>query len=270
MAGWQSGYAAACKAVNAGSIPASASKIYRDFMKTFALIPARSGSKGVPDKNIMKLNGHPLLGWSIAAAKKSELIDRIVVSTNSKEYADIAIRYGAEVPFIRPDKISDDSSTDLEFVEHALNFFKDESMEPNYIVHLRPTTPIRDPFILNTAIKLAQNRKDCSSLRSVHEMSETAYKTLEIDDNNFLKPVGVSKNFGLDNNAPRQSFPKTYQANGYIDILVTSSIRRNNHIHGDHSIPFLTEYAVEIDCVDDFKYLEYTLKQDSKLDKIFN
>tara|TARA_X000000950_G_scaffold9140_2_gene10137 strand:- start:37873 stop:38685 length:813 start_codon:yes stop_codon:yes gene_type:complete len=269
LAGWQSGYAAACKAVNAGSIPASASKIYWDFMKTYALIPARSGSKGVPDKNIMKLNGHPLLGWSIAAAKKSKLIDRVVVSTNSKEYADIAIRYGADIPFMRPDEISDDTSTDFEFVEHALNFFKDESMEPNYIVHLRPTTPIRDPLILNAAIKLAQNSGECSSLRSVHEMSETAYKTLEIDESNFLKPIGVSKNFRLDNNAPRQAFPKTYQANGYVDILVTSNIRRNNNIHGDHSIPFLTEYAVEIDCVDDFKYLEYTLEQDSKLDKIF-
>ena len=94
--------------------------------KVYALIPARSGSKGLPDKNIMKLNDHPLLGWSIAAAKNCKLIDRVIVSTDSKEYADIALSYGAEVPFIRPIKLSSDTSSDFDFVDHALNFFKEE------------------------------------------------------------------------------------------------------------------------------------------------
>lgn len=237
-------------------------------MKTFALIPARGGSKGVPNKNIMKLNGHSLLGWSIAAAKKSSMIDRVIVSTDSKEYANIAIQYGAEVPFLRPDKISTDTSTDLEFIEHALDFFKNESAEPDYIVHLRPTTPIRNPIKIDAAIKLINNKK-CSSLRSVHEMSETAYKTLEIDDHNYLKPIGLVQSAGLDNNAPRQSFPKTYQANGYVDILISSHIRKNKNIHGKNCIPFITEQAIEIDCLDDFKYLEYVISKDSNLDKIF-
>jgi len=239
-------------------------------IKTFALIPARSGSKGVPNKNVMKLNGHPLLGWSIAAAKQSKNIDRVIVSTDSKEYADLAISYGAEVPFIRPDKISNDTSTDFEFIEHALNFFKNECNEPSYIAHLRPTTPIRDPNLIDAAIELAINQNNCSSIRSVHEMSETAYKTLEIDDMNYLRPLGLIDTSKLDNNAPRQAFPKTYQANGYIDILISSHIRKNGNIHGNDCLPFLTEQAIEIDCVDDFKYLEYTLAQDNNLNKIFN
>ena len=237
--------------------------------KTFALIPARSGSKGVPNKNVLELNGHPLLGWSIAAAKKSKLIDRVIVSTDSAEYADIATAYGAEIPFIRPDKISSDLSTDLEFIEHALDFFKEESYEPDYIAHLRPTTPIRDPELIDEAIKLANHKSNCSSLRSIHEMSETAYKTWEINNSDHLVPIGLIDTTKLDNNAPRQVFPKTYQANGYIDILVTSHIRKNRDIHGMKCIPFLTDQAIEIDCADDFKYLEYTLMQDNKLDKIF-
>lgn len=239
-------------------------------MKTFALIPARSGSKGVTDKNVIELNGHPLLGWSIAAAKQSKLIDRIIVSTDSNEYATIAKSYGAEVPFIRPKKISNDTSTDLEFIEHALDFFKNEYSEPSYLVHLRPTTPLRDPKLIDAAINLVMKKSECSSLRSVHEMSETAYKTLEIDDLNYLKPIGLIDCSSIDNNAPRQVFPKTYQANGYVDVLISSHIRKNKNIHGDNCIPFLTNYAIEIDCADDFKYLEYTLSQDNNLDKIFN
>ena len=197
------------------------------------------------------------------------MIDRVVVSTDSKKYADLAIKYGAEVPFIRPHKISNDKSTDFEFIEHALDYFKDESHEPNYIVHLRPTTPVRDPKVIDSAILLAKD-SDCSSLRSVHEMSETAYKTLEIDNCNFLKPIGIIDKSSLDNNAPRQAFPKTYQANGYVDVLVSSSIRKNKNIHGDYCIPFITDHAIEIDCADDFKYLEYIMSQSINLDKIFN
>jgi CMP-N,N'-diacetyllegionaminic acid synthase len=238
--------------------------------KIFALIPARAGSKGVPNKNIMELNGHPLLGWSIAAAKKSKLIDRVVVSTDSHEYADIAMLYGAEVPFIRPNEISNDSSTDLEFIEHALDFFRSESNEPDYIAHLRPTTPIRDPQLIDKAIESLCNKTNCTSLRSIHEMSETAYKTLEIDSSEYLRPIGLVDSSKIDNNAPRQTFPKTYQANGYIDILISSHIRRNGNIHGDKCLPFLTDQAIEIDCSDDFRYLEYTLLQYSNLNKIFN
>ena len=100
-------------------------------------------------------------------------------------------------------------------------------------------------------------------------MSETAYKTLEINDSNFLKPIGLVENINLDNNAPRQAFPKTYQANGYIDVLISSHIRKYGNIHGGSCKPFVTEYAIEIDCADDFKYIEYILKQDNNLDKIF-
>ena len=238
--------------------------------KIFALIPARAGSKGVPNKNIMELNGHPLLGWSIAAAKKSKLIDRVVVSTDSHEYADIAMLYGAEVPFIRPNEISNDSSTDLEFIEHALDFFRSESNEPDYIAHLRPTTPIRDPDLIDEAIKLLQDNQEFTSLRSVHKMSESSYKTLEIN-NGILTTLTAFKGGEIDANKPRQSFPDTYQANGYVDILSTSFILKNNEIHGKKILPFITKPAYELDSIEELDYLEY-LAANSQciISKLFN
>jgi len=114
-----------------------------------AIIPARAGSKSLVDKNIKYLSGHPLIAYSIAAAKLSKKIDRVIVSTDSQKYTEIAKQYGAEVPFIRPDKISIDTAIDRDFLIHAMNWFKEnESSVPEYWVHLRPTTPLRSIELL--------------------------------------------------------------------------------------------------------------------------
>ena len=227
--------------------------------KVIALISARSGSKGVPNKNIRLLGGHPLIAWSIMAAKKARSIDRVIVSTDSYEYAQLAIQLGAEAPFLRPAEISGDRSTDFDFIAHALDWFADDSGEPEYIVHIRPTTPFRDPAQIDAAISLFQHSKMATALRSAHEMSESAYKTFEI------APAGQFKRLGADctaldaaNNA-RQQFPATYQANGYVDVLSTRFIRDNNLIHGDWVLPFITPTVIEVDTEDDFTLLEYQL-----------
>ena len=113
-----------------------------------ALVPARSGSKGVPNKNVRVLGEHPLLAWTIMACKKASTINRVIISTDSTEYAGLAKIYGAEVPFLRPAKISGDRSTDYEFIVHALNWLKEHGEEPDYIVHMRPTTPLRIPEVI--------------------------------------------------------------------------------------------------------------------------
>ena len=122
-----------------------------------ALIPARSGSKGVTHKNIRDLGGYPLIQWSIEACKKSNSINRTIISTDSEEYAKIAKDMGAEVPFLRPAEISTDSSTDYDFVKHALDWFAEHGGEPEYIVHIRPTTPFREPELLSDSIHLLTN-----------------------------------------------------------------------------------------------------------------
>ena len=113
--------------------------------KTICIIPARSGSKGIVDKNIINLGGHPLIAWSIKAALKSKLIDEVYVSTDSEDYKQIAIEYGATVPFLRPSNISKDNSTDIEFVQHFLSYLESVNIFPELLIHLRPTTPLRNP-----------------------------------------------------------------------------------------------------------------------------
>ena len=151
--------------------------------KVTAIIPARSGSKGIADKNILLINNKPLIAFSINAALKSENIDRVIVSTDSEKYAEIARFYGAETPFLRPKNISSDTSTDLEFFEQAINFFEEnDNYVPEYFVHLRPTTPLRDPKVMDEAIdKFLNADKSYTALRSCHAMSESSYKTFEIE-----------------------------------------------------------------------------------------
>ena len=226
----------------------------------FALIPARSGSKGVPHKNIKPLGDRPLIEWSIAACKMASSINRIIVSTDSEEYAQISRKMGAEVPFLRPPEIAGDTSTDYDFIKHALDWFSQNSDEPDYIVHIRPTTPFRDPVLIDQAVAAFISHPQATALRSVHPMSESAYKTFEIAAGGQLKRV-ASESTALDaaNNA-RQQFPATYIANGYVDVLSTAFIKKMQLIHGSHVLPFITPAVNEVDTIEDFSVLQTELQ----------
>lgn len=239
--------------------------------KVVALIPARAGSKGVSNKNVRLLGGHSLLAWSIAACLKSSTIDRVIVSTDSSEYAALAKSLGAEAPFLRPAAISGDRSTDYDFIVHALDWLAAEEGEPDYLVHIRPTTPLRDPKLIDDAVATFIAASNATALRSVQEMPESAYKTFEIASGGQLKRLAAD-NTELDSaNNARQQFPSTYQANGYVDVLSTAFIRKAKLIHGNHVIPFITPTVVEVDTEDDFAHLEFQLSQTpSILQKLFN
>jgi CMP-N,N'-diacetyllegionaminic acid synthase len=230
-----------------------------------ALIPARSGSKGVPGKNMRSLGGHSLLEWSISACKRSEMISRIIVSTDSPTYASHSLACGAEVPFLRPQDISGDASTDAEFVHHALNWLDSNDESPDYFVHIRPTTPFRDPAVIDKAIATFQARTEMTALRSVHLMKESAYKCFEIGRSGYLQPIGTGEAMLDPFNRARQSFPDTYVANGYVDVLSCSYIRSSGNIHGDRVFPFKTPVSWEVDVEEDFAQLEYSLLQDQGL-----
>jgi CMP-N,N'-diacetyllegionaminic acid synthase len=231
-----------------------------DMSSIVALIPARSGSKGVPHKNIKLLGGHPLIEWSISACKAANSINRIIVSTDSEEYAQRSRKVGAEVPFLRPAEIAGDRSTDYDFIKHALDWLSQNGGEPEYIVHIRPTTPFRDPALIDNAVQTFINNPQATALRSVHPMSESAYKTFEIAPGGQLKRV-ASESTELDaaNNA-RQQFPATYIANGYVDVLSTAFIRKMQLIHGNYVLPFVTPTVNEVDTVEDFSMLEIELQ----------
>lgn len=224
--------------------------------QVFCIIPARSGSKGVKNKNIRCLQGYPLIAFSIAAAKMCPQINRVIVSTDSQEYANIASYYGAEVPFIRPSELATDTSTDFEFMEHAINWLYDyEKSVPEFFVHLRPTYPLRDFSLINDAIMTI--KKDClaTSLRSAHKADVTPFKWFTIDNESYFNPILDSMTLD-DANNPRQAFPDVYIPDGYVDVLKTSNIVENNCVHGNKMIGFIVNDGIDIDTLKDMTRLE--------------
>ena len=215
---------------------------------------ARGGSKSIPHKNIVDLHGYPLLAWSIAACKLSKKIDKIILSTNDKKIAKIGKRYGAEVPFLRPEKYATDSSTDFDAINHCYEWFKfNKNINIDYIVQIRPTTPYRDPKLIDRAIKVISTNKSLTGLRSVYEMSETAWKTFHLEKTGILNPLTnfyfKSNNIELAN-LPRQKLPKTYFGQGYVDIVDTKNLKKNT-LYGNKCFGFLSPDVGEIDNYDD-------------------
>lgn len=231
-------------------------------MSIVAIIPARSGSKNVPGKNIKLLGGIPLFAYSILVAKMMPEVERVIVSTDSKEYATIANKFGAETPFIRPDEISGDKSSDLDFFLHALRWFKlIEGDIPDLLLHLRPTTPLRDPKILSKAVKQFLTNKNATSLRSGHLASESPFKWFLKDENGYFK--GLLDDLTPERvNLPRQMFPTVYVPDGYIDIVRSSVILNDGSLHGNKMIVFESPHCIEVDTLEDFKLLEYQVQKE--------
>lgn len=237
--------------------------------KIIALIPARSGSKGVKNKNIRNLGGYPLLAWSIVACQKCSLIDKVIVSTDSEEYASLARQFSAEVPFLRPPEISSDLSTDLEFMDHAMQELENLGELPSYIAHIRPTSPLRDPTVLTKAIDSFIADKGVTALRSVHKMSESAFKSFEISSGGMLKRLGANDTNIDGANSARQIHPETYVANGYIDVLSVDFIRSKGLLHGGRVRPMITPVINEVDTEEDFTFLEYQVATNPNFLSIF-
>jgi CMP-N-acetylneuraminic acid synthetase len=230
---------------------------------TYAVIPARGGSKGVPQKNIKLLKGFPLIAYSIAAAKLSKKTGRVIVSTESPEIAKIAEKFGAEVPFLRPDEYAQDKSPDIDFVRHAIDWFaKNESDQPEMFVHLRPTTPLRYPALIDKAIGEFVSNNEATALRSVHELAEPPQKMFGIE-NGYLTGFFPHETRPEYYNLPRQVFPKAYHPNGYVDIILTRYVTKTNTLHGPRMIGYVTPFIIEIDNPEDFSHLEYSIDKGS-------
>jgi len=225
-----------------------------------AIIPARAGSKSILDKNIAQLSGHPLIAYSIVAARLSKRIDRVIVSTDSEKYADIAIKYGAEVPFLRPSEFATDTSTDYEFLAHAMEWFcEKEQQRPEYWVHLRPTTPLRDPKIVEQAINNIQMHPEATALRSGHKASESPLKWFRKDGNGYFKGLLDDNDKQETYNLPKESFEDVFVPDGYVDVVRRSFVMSNNIIHGDKMIGFESPICTEVDSVEEFEYIQYQL-----------
>lgn len=229
-------------------------------MYVLALIPARGGSKGIKMKNIKNFRGKPLIYWSIKLALDCKVVNRVILSTDNENIKRVAEECGADVPFLRPKKISGDLSTDYEFIKHCLDYLKENGEdEPDIIVQLRPTYPTRKLDILNETLDIfIKNLDKYDSLRTVYEMEKSPYKMYNIEDGE-LKPLfkevkGIKEPY----NQCRQILPKTYIHNGYIDLIKTEIVEKKGSITGDRIYPYLMskEEYHDIDTEEDWKDAE--------------
>ncbi|MCH7870399.1 MAG: acylneuraminate cytidylyltransferase family protein [Planctomycetes bacterium] len=231
-------------------------------MNIVCLIPARAGSKGIPDKNILDLNGFPLIAYSIAAARLSRHIGETVVTTDSTVIADVARSYGASVPFLRPTELARDDSLDIEFFRHYLDWLEAESIAaPDLIVHLRPTTPLREAAVIDAAIEYMLGSGEATALRSMHPTRLTPYKMFGKHGQwarAFLDRPGVAEPANL----PRQAFEDAYIPNGYVDIIRPCVLQRTGLLHGERIKLWVTEQVADIDLLEDHSFASNLLRDD--------
>ncbi|MEK7151733.1 MAG: acylneuraminate cytidylyltransferase family protein [Patescibacteria group bacterium] len=236
-------------------------------MKIYSLVQARGGSKKVPKKNIRLLGGYPLIAYSIAASKLCRDIQRTIVSTDSQEIADIAKKYGAEVPFLRPAEFAQDHSTDLDVFVHAINWLEEEGDLPDLIVQLRPTTPLREPSVMSEAIEKIKANPEATSLRSAHQVGQPPQKMFQVNTAGFWTGFFPDDPRSEYYNLPRQVFPNAYCPNGYVDVIRSDFIKNNRgHFSGPKILAFVTPFVPDIDQMEDFRHAEYILqKQPNRL-----
>lgn len=219
-------------------------------MKILVIIPARSGSKGIIDKNKLNILGKPLFIHSVDHARNSVYAEymKIFVSTDSPEYADIARKNGVEVPFLRPKEISGDYATDIEFILHTLEEYKKIGYIPEYILHLRPTQPLRTSEMVDDAIKTFIVNNEYTSLRSIIPCKKTPFKMYTIEDED-LKPLYPNLC-----EMPRQNLKQCYIHNGYIDIYKPNVVYTGSLL-GNKPYPFVMEekHNIDIDNYEDIK-----------------
>ena len=212
-----------------------------------ALVPARAGSKRIPDKNIRPLAGHPLLAYAISSARQAGIFDAIVVSTDSAEYAAIARHYGAEVPFLRPAEMSTDTSPDIAWVELTLRQLGLANRTFDCFSILRPTSPFRKAQTIRRAWQIFKGAAGVDSLRAVEKTSQHPGKMWTVSGNR-LHPLLSSPPGSVPMHSRQYSaLPLIYVQNASLEIAWTRVALDSGTIAGDEIVPFFTEGDEGID-----------------------
>jgi len=215
-----------------------------------AIIPARSGSKGITDKNIKEMNKKPLIVYTIDACIKSKIFDNIIVSTDSKKYAQIAESYGGSVPFLRPQNLSTDIASSNDVICHVLDEMKKAGKLYDYIVLLQPTSPLRnEKHILESVNKLLSN--DANSIVSICEEDHSSNINIVLDSNMRLDFI-----FDDRKKVRRQDMKKEYRINGAIYICKTNYFLKYKSFYGEKSYPYIMDKVSSID-IDDMYQFEF-------------
>jgi YrbI family 3-deoxy-D-manno-octulosonate 8-phosphate phosphatase len=231
-------------------------------MEILALIPARGGSKSIPRKNIKPLAGHPLIAYSIAAALHSKQVTRTIVSTDDEEIALIAQKYGAEAPFLRPSEFALDNTTDFPVFIHALGWLKEnESYQPDILIQLRPTSPIRPPETVDQAVQILLSHPEADSVRGIIPSGQNPYKMWQVNEQGRMLPLLSLPDVAEAFNAPRQDLPQSYWQTGHIDAIRISTILNKSSLSGNIIYPLLIDprYAIDIDTLRDWQRAEWII-----------
>ncbi|UCE56864.1 MAG: acylneuraminate cytidylyltransferase family protein [Desulfobacterales bacterium] len=205
-----------------------------------ALIPARAGSKRVPDKNIRPLAGHPVMAYTIVAALQSKVFSDVIVSTDSERYADIARYYGAEVPFLRPTDLAGDVSPDIEWLEHTLTQLRENGREYDCFSILRPTSPFRLPETIQRAWQAFMAEVGVDSLRAVEKCLQHPGKMWVVRGNRMTPLLPLGPPDQPWHSSQYQSLPEVYVQNASLEIAWTRVVFEGRSIAGNVLMPFLT------------------------------
>lgn len=234
-----------------------------------ALIPARSGSKRVADKNIQLLAGHPILAHSIVPALESGVFESVIVSTDSELYAEIARHYGAEVPFLRPAEMAQSNSPDIEWVEHTLQALKAAGRDYDIFSILRPTSPFRKPSTIRRAWEAFRQEEGVDSLRAVEKCGQHPAKMWVIRGKRMLPliPFGPEKQPWHSSQYP--TLPEIYVQNASLEMAWSRVVRDGRTIAGSVVMPFLTEDAEGLDVNEEYD-LWYAREQAQRRPEILN
>lgn len=228
-----------------------------------ALIPARSGSKRLRDKNIRRLEEHPLIAYTISAALESGVFDTVLVSTDSAKYSAIAQYYGAETPFLRPPEFAGETSPDIEWIDNTLRQLAEDGRHYEYFSILRPTSPFRRPETINKAWKAFTAQKGVDSLRAVELASQHPGKMWVVRNERMFPLLPLNPEKPPWHSRQYQDLPKVYVQNASLEIAHTSVVLKQGTIAGDVVMPFITPgyEGVDVNTERDWWYLEHLIEQ---------
>jgi CMP-N,N'-diacetyllegionaminic acid synthase len=206
-----------------------------------ALIPARAGSKRVPDKNVRLLGDHPVMAYTIAAAQASGIFDSMVVSTDSENYARIARHYGAEAPFLRPAEISGDLSPDIHWVEYTLKRLREQQRDFDCFSILRPTSPFRQAATIQRAWNQFMAEEGVDSIRAVEKCKQHPGKMWVVRNNRMSPLLPLSPPELPWHSSQYQALPEVYVQNASLEIAWSRVVFEERSIAGTVLAPFFTE-----------------------------
>jgi N-acylneuraminate cytidylyltransferase len=218
-------------------------------MDVFAVIPARGGSNRIENKNIRDVGGKPLIAHTIEQANNSDIIDKSIVSTDDSEIRDVAVDYGAEAPFIRPKELATDTAKSPPVIDHALEWALNHGFDPDMIVKLQVTSPLRTVADIDNGIGRLSNRDDAQSIVSVTEFDTPLQWAVEIDDEQQMIPHSDETSLWAENVPRSQAYPSIFHPNGALSAANVGPFRENVSFYLDRTLAYEMppERSIDID-----------------------